>query len=80
VTEETVKSIVKTAFEYSYLHDSWVHPLSEALEGLNAEQACWRSCDQCKSIWDIVLHLAVWNENIVQRVQTGAAVSPVEGH
>lgn len=66
-------------FEYSHLQDSWVNPLSEALDGITAEEALWRPGPRLKGIWDIVLHVAVWNENIVERIEKGQPVRPQEG-
>jgi hypothetical protein len=79
VDGEAVKAAVLTALDYSYLHEDWVNPLAEALEGVTAEQAAWRPGPQEKGIWDIVLHLAVWNENIVERMRTGEKARPAEG-
>ena|ERR1041385_297268 len=77
--EQAFKHEVLTAFEYSYKHDDWVNPLDEALAGVTAEEAAWRPGPKGKGIWDIVLHLAVWNENIVERMKTGEASRPAEG-
>lgn len=75
---ESVKNSVISALEYSYLHDEWVNPLSEALQGVTAEEAAWRPPD-AMGIWDIVLHMAVWTENIVERMRTGQKARPDEG-
>src|SRR5205823_3625306 len=60
-------------------HDDWVHPLAEALEGVTAEEAAWRPSPEVKGIWDIVLHLAVWTENIIERIKTREHCRPAEG-
>ena len=78
MNEEDLRKLLLIGFEYSYLHDDWVNPLKVALAGLTAEQVRWRP-DEGMGIWDIVLHLAVWNENIVARVSSGEAVRPEEG-
>lgn len=78
MTEKLRQDLV-TAFEYCYLHDDWVYPLQEAVEGVTVEQALWKATPDGKCIWDIVLHMAVWNENIVERVETGENVRPQEG-
>lgn len=78
--EETMRREVLTAFEYSYEHDDWVNPLSEALAGVSAEAALWRPGPGMKRIWDIVLHMAVWTENIIERMRSGQNASPAEGH
>jgi len=64
--------------EYSYKYDDWVHPLAEVLDGVTAQRALERARPDSKGIWDIVLHLALWNENIVNRVESGTKVRPAE--
>lgn len=62
-----VRRGVLLAFEYSYLHDDWVCPLADALAGVTAEEAAWTIGHDLRSIWEIVLHMTAWTENIVQR-------------
>jgi len=80
MNDEDLRQLLVIGHEYSYLHDDWVHPLREALHGLTPEQALWRPTPNAKGIWDIVLHLAAWAENIVERVETGEKTRPKEGH
>ena len=68
MTEAEVMKELAVAFEYTYKHDDWVTPLSEVLQGVSSEEALWLPAPKGKSIWDITLHLAKWNENIVERV------------
>jgi hypothetical protein len=77
---EVVRKEVLLALEYSYEHEDWVNPLSEALRGVQATEAVWRPTAGRKCIWEIVLHLAVWTENIIERMRTGESVGPPEGH
>lgn len=80
MADSLTREDLRIAFEYSWRHDDWVNPLRDALEGITAENALWRpSAPDAHGIWDIVLHLAVWNEHIVERVDTGRAVRPSEG-
>src|SRR6185369_15078626 len=79
MTDQETRELLSTAFEYSYLHDDWVYPLSDGLEGISAEQAAWRPGPELMGIWDIVLHVAVWNENIIERIETGEKARPSEG-
>lgn len=74
-----VRTVLKTAHEYSYLHEEWVNPLAEALEGITLEKALVKPGPDTNCIWSIVLHMAVWNENMVERVLTGEKSRPVEG-
>lgn len=79
MTEQEVRDLLRVGLDYSYLHDDWSEPLTQALEGINAEQAAWRPGPELMGIWDIALHLAVWNENIVERIETGERAHPREG-
>jgi hypothetical protein len=67
-TTDAVRRDILVAFEYCHLHDAWVTPLAEALDGITAARAAVRPNPDSRSIWEIVLHLAVWNENIVERM------------
>lgn len=79
MTEAELRRELALAFEYSYRHDDWVTPLDEALEGLTAETARWSPRSDVLSVWAIVLHLAAWHEDIVERVRTRARQHPAEG-
>ena len=77
--EQAYKRDVLIALEYSYVHEDWVNPLADALAGVTAEEAAWRPGPERKGIWDIVLHMAVWTENIVERMRSGENARPAEG-
>jgi hypothetical protein len=79
MNEQNLRALLKIGFEYAFLHEDWVEPWSAALDGISAERARWRPSEHAMGIWDIVLHVAVWNENIVARVQTGEPLRPDEG-
>lgn len=77
--DSSVRGLLVTLLDYSCVHDDWSHPLDDALAGLTAEQAEWRPGPNLMGVWDIVLHLANWNENMVSRVETGEISRPKEG-
>lgn len=77
MTEDEIKGEIALAFEYAYRHDDWVEPLESLLAGVSAADALRRPRE--KGVWDIALHLALWNENIVERVRTGRKIHPDEG-
>src|SRR5437667_119053 len=77
--EQAVRKDVLIAFEYSYKHDDWVYPLADALAGVTAAEAAWRPGTDLRGIWDIVLHMAIWTENIVERMRSGEDAHPAEG-
>jgi hypothetical protein len=77
--EQTVRKEIQIAFEYSFMHDDWINPLINALTGVTAAEAAWKPGPDSKGIWDIVLHIAVWTENIIERIRSGADIRPTEG-
>src|SRR5579871_3821725 len=79
VDGEAVRKAVLLGLEYSYEHDDWVNPLADALKGVSATEAAWRPRPDMKSIWEIVLHMAVWTENIIERMRSGEIARPSEG-
>jgi hypothetical protein len=79
MTDSELLRDLKVAWEYAHEHDDWVAPLEEELAGLTAEQAAWHPAPEAKSIWEIVLHMTVWNEDIVARVESGQKSHPPEG-
>lgn len=79
MTEDQMKREIATAFEYSYLHSDWVEPLESVLDGLTPEQAARRLAPESTTVWEVVLHLALWHQNIVDRIETGQPVHPPVG-
>ncbi|MFN8139206.1 MAG: DinB family protein [Fimbriimonadales bacterium] len=79
MTNDELRQLLLTGLDYSHLHDDWVCPLEEALQGVTAEQASRATSPAEKCIWEIVLHLAVWNENILERINGGEPIRPIEG-
>ena len=87
--DQTLRRDLLTAFEYSYLHDDWVNPLSETLDGVTVAEALWKpgtspqpsppGRGQSKCIWEIVLHMANWTENIVERMRGDRKARPADG-
>jgi hypothetical protein len=79
VNADALRRDVLIGFEYSYLHDSWVNPLSEALADVTAQEAVWRPAPDAKCIGEIVLHMSVWNENGVWLLHGNLPRKPPEG-
>lgn len=76
---QAVQRDILLAFEYSYSHDDWVYPLADALAGVTAQEALWKPGPGVKGIWDIVLHMTAWTDNIGQRIQGRNRCRPPEG-
>lgn len=82
VDGQAVQWDVLIAFEYAYKEEDWVFPLADALAGVTAEEALWKpdpDDPEQTCIWQIVLHVAVWNENIVERMGQRTRNEPM-GH
>jgi uncharacterized damage-inducible protein DinB len=78
-----MSEIQTTIDELKNIHegDPWHGPaLKEILTGVTAAQACARPLPGAHSIWELILHLAAW-ENVVSNRLSGRAMNePDEGH
>jgi hypothetical protein len=85
-----VQRDVALAFEYAHYEDewvTWVTPLTDALAGLTAREAAWKpetGDADMRSIWEIVLHMTAWTDNVVerlaQRLRSEPMGRPAEGN
>ncbi|WP_394793573.1 DinB family protein [Armatimonas sp.] len=49
--------------------ESWITPLRETLNDIEAEEAAWQSAPDERSIWEIVLHVGAWTDWAVHFLQ-----------
>ena len=70
VDGQALQRDVLVAFQYAHNEDDWVFPLADALAGVTAQEAAWRPAapPDARCIWEIVLHMTAWTDNIVQRM------------
>ena len=60
--------------------DPWYGPpIAEVLKGITARQAASRPISRAHSIWEIVLHMTAWVNEVRRRLETGIWRMPVEG-
>jgi uncharacterized damage-inducible protein DinB len=60
---------IKDQLQRAFIGDAWHGPsLREALAGVTAEIAAAKPCNNSHSIWEIVLHIATWEEAIRRRI------------
>ena len=52
--------------------------ITAVLEGIDADVAAMRSIPRGHTIWEIVLHMAVWTREVASRVRGADAKSPPE--
>jgi uncharacterized damage-inducible protein DinB len=56
-------------FYRAWRHDPWHGPpLAELVRGVPAELAAQRPPGEAHSIWELVLHLAAWQREVVERL------------
>jgi len=49
------------------------------LKGVSGEQAAWRPPNGAHSIWELVLHMAAWRNEVAERVMGKPASDPAAG-
>ena len=66
--------------ERAYAGDAWWGtPLREALRGITAEQASRRPLERAHTVWEIVLHLTAWKNEVRRRLSGAPAGEPEQG-
>lgn len=53
--------------------------VTDVVHGLSPAQAAHRPIPQAHTIWEIALHLASWNREVLRRVRDGVARNPQDG-
>jgi uncharacterized damage-inducible protein DinB len=61
------KQLILAQLEASHIKNGWFVAATNALAGLSAEQAAARAGASDHSIWQIVNHVAFWNERYLMR-------------
>jgi uncharacterized damage-inducible protein DinB len=51
-------------------------PVTKVLEGVTATQAAARPLAGAHTIWELVLHMTTWRDEVARRVQSGVAGDP----
>lgn len=63
-----------------YTGEAWHGPaLVEVLEGVDAAKAAERPIPGAHTIWEIVLHLAAWKDEVRNRIEGKPVGEPAEG-
>jgi uncharacterized damage-inducible protein DinB len=66
-------------FRRAHDGDPWHgSPVKTILEGVTAQQAAWKPAGAVHSIWEIVLHMTGWRNEVARRA-TGAPASEPDG-
>jgi hypothetical protein len=61
----TVKELLLDHLETTFEKESWQPPLGKAIEGLSAGHAAWKPSRERHSIWQIVRHVIVWKQAVL---------------
>lgn len=61
----TLKDLVIDHLEYTFERETWQPPLAQAIEGLTAAQAAWKPQPAGHSIWQIVCHVTLWKQAVL---------------
>ncbi|SDJ65697.1 DinB family protein [Sediminibacillus albus] len=56
------KKILLQQFNACHQENTWFVSLQSAVKGISAEQASWKNNESANSIWEIVNHLAYYNQ------------------
>lgn len=61
--------LLTSQMDNRYDIEHWFVPLTQALQGLSAEQAAWKPNAGVHSIWALVNHLTFWNDHELRRLR-----------
>jgi DinB superfamily len=76
----TVKEILLAQFAAAYDLNGWFVALKNAIEGLNATQAVWKTENIDNSIWQILSHLNYYNYAYLERFKGVNYVYPANNN
>jgi hypothetical protein len=61
----TLKELVLDHLTYTFEREAWQPPLAAAIDGLTAQHAAWKPAPERHSIWQIVRHVILWKEALL---------------
>tara|TARA_R110002020_G_scaffold117986_1_gene269620 strand:- start:11737 stop:12198 length:462 start_codon:yes stop_codon:yes gene_type:complete len=72
---------IKSLFDKIYRGPNWIEvDIISVLSKLSAQQAAKRILPKSNSIWEIVVHMVRWRENVLLRVQGTEIATPVTNY
>lgn len=76
----TAKEVLLKQFTAAYDENGWFVALQNAIEGLNASQAAWKTENIDNSIWEILSHLNYYNYAYLERFKGVDYVYPASNN
>jgi uncharacterized damage-inducible protein DinB len=74
------KSQLLDELQKIFAGDAWhADSLSKILSGVSADKAFAKPIAEAHSIWEIVLHIAAWNETFAERLSGKIRLEPIDG-
>ncbi|HEY3248150.1 MAG TPA: DinB family protein [bacterium] len=64
----TLKDLVIDHLEYTFERETWQPPLRIAVQGVTATQAAWKPSPARHSIWQIVRHVTMWKQSVLDGI------------
>lgn len=61
----TTKDLLLDHLDTTFDREAWQPPLGMAVEGLTAAQAAWKPAPERHSIWQIVRHVILWKQGVL---------------
>lgn len=66
---QVVTKLFLEQLDMHFHENEWFASMNQALHGVTAAEAAWRSSESSNSIWQIVNHLIFWNEDVIHRIK-----------
>jgi uncharacterized damage-inducible protein DinB len=61
----TAKDLLLDHLDVTFERETWQPPLGMAVQGLTAAQAAWKPSPERHSIWQIVRHVILWKQGVL---------------
>ncbi len=62
----TIKDVLVRHLQDTFEVETWQPPLSDAVKDLTAKQAAWKPAPERHSIWQIVRHIILWKQGVLE--------------
>lgn len=64
---QTIRDLLLDQFVSTHSREEWHMPLTQALEGLDEQNAAWKDAQGNHSIKQLVYHLLFWNQEYLDK-------------